>query len=114
MNTPVPFSRNIQAISIPDPATVDTIVFGKGIVAGWSGADIGQPAFEARAEAETVVDIMDKADCRDVYRGFALSGVASNTFCTKPANNTCVVGPTFHSSIITSKIVINPYLLTLA
>lgn len=70
---------------------MDSSTFTKGLVAGWSGADIGQPSFEARSELETVVDIMDKEECRQVYRGFALSGLATNTFCTKPSNNTCVV-----------------------
>lgn len=96
MNSDIPFTRNIQPISLSDLVSpVDSSTFGKGIVAGWSGADIGQPSFEARTEQETVVEIMDKAECRERYRGFALSGVATNTFCTRPANNTCVVRISF-------------------
>ncbi|ODM98509.1 Serine protease 45 [Orchesella cincta] len=92
LNSAVPFSKNIQPISLPDPVPPEHIrpTIGKAIVAGWSGADIGQVSFEARTEVETVVEIMDKKECRELYRGFALSGLALNTFCTKPANNTCV------------------------
>ncbi|CAL8093636.1 unnamed protein product [Orchesella dallaii] len=92
LNTAIPFSKNIQPISLPDPVPLEHSrpTIGKAIVAGWSGADIGQVSYEARIEAETVVDILDKKECRELYRGFVLNGVALNTICTKPANNTCV------------------------
>jgi hypothetical protein len=90
MEYPVSYTQNIQPINLP--ASGNRSHVSKGIVSGWSGADIGKKRFFApRATVDSVAEFMEPEECNENYEGFVAAGISKTVMCTRPTKSSCKV-----------------------